>query len=444
MKNNPYGILQKGSYAAIEFILVFPVLVLIGIYTVTDYFLFWLASLPTFFSIGYLFSMLFNNKIKTRFIYMVLMIMISVLTSLIFSDHSITTIIISLVYIFVLYRSKAYYYKSSEDLLTNFTLWVIGLPVYFFAYFIYRYFEALNPFQNIITWSGVLFIIVTLFLSNRGALKASTLPKSKKTKVSKTIKRKNYVYIIIMFGIIFLVTNFGIVKSLFYKTISLFISGILSFLSLFNHESKPIENRPPANEQPLPVIEAGEPSTLAVILEKLMYIAFYIIVTLLFIALIIYGGRRIGHIIRTIYKWLMKQISKFLNLSEPFPQEFPEYIDEKESLLDLNKLQSKVKEKVKGLFRKRFYQQPKWEELSEHERVRYAYKQLVKNQILQGYQFQPSNTSTETLNDIIMRVESKRPELNSLIKSYSKARYGNKPLSSDEVEIVKAFFNSHL
>ncbi|PAD68544.1 hypothetical protein CHH83_13345, partial [Bacillus sp. 7586-K] len=133
-----------------------------------------------------------------------------------------------------------------------------------------------------------------------------------------------------------------------------------------------------------------------------------------------------------------------LNLSEPFPPEFLEYIDEKESLLDLNKLQSKVKEKVKGLFRNRFYQQPKWEELSDHDRVRYAYKQLVKNQILQGYQFQPSNTSTETLNDIIMRVESKRLELNTLIKSYSKARYGNKPLSSDEVEIVKALFNSHL
>ncbi|MDQ0229953.1 hypothetical protein [Metabacillus malikii] len=433
---------KKVYFAIIEFILILPILLLVGILFVSNKMGIWLLILPLLFIIGFLSSSVIHEKAKTRFFLTVLMFLTSIPITLLFNNQFFTILMLSFVHCLVFIRGRYYHVIAADKVLTPYLLWVLGFPVYFLAYFTYQYFGVLTPYIPVITWSGLIFIITTLFLSNSGVLKASTLAKNNKPIVSKAIKQKNSLYLLGMIGIVTLITSFGIVKYVIVQGFSLFISGLLWFLSFFESDEESIQQSPPATEQSFPVLERGEPSTIIVILEKIMYIAFYIIGTVICIMLIVYGGKKVMRLIKTSYQWLMNRVGQLLQLSNHNSENGLVYIDEKESLIDIKKLQKDTKEKVTKLFFKPFTQRrQKWENLTEREKVRYVYQQLVKEQILHhGYQYKRTNTSTETLTEIINEIDSMKPEVITLLDSYGKARYSNQMLSTQDLKNVRAIF----
>jgi hypothetical protein len=436
MPNRARAILEKWVLGICEFILIFPLVLLLGIYIVPRPLL-WIAHLPILFIFGYLLRVFVQDK--KRMIYLVFTILTSACSALLFYDNVLSYLVVFMSNCVIFYRSIQFAEREAEKLFSFSKLWMFGFPIYFIAYFLYRFIDPLSAYLNIITWAGILLVVITLFTSNSNSLKSSTLSKQKKPFVTGSIKQKNRAYILIFISIVAIITNFKDIQIFFYKATVAVISMILSFLSIFEND-EPIDGSPPPNKAATPVLEGGEPSTIAVILDKIIQFAFYSLALIVSVVLIIFVGKKLGYLLKIGFKWCLKFISKIFHLDHREHEEGIQYFDEKESLINIKKWSNGKKNQAKELIFHLFNRKPKWEDLSDSEKVRYVYRQLVENNIKQGLIFKVSRTPYEIISDI--NKKRNQNELITLLESYGKARYGKQELSLRELEEVSLLLKS--
>jgi hypothetical protein len=436
MPNKAQAILEKWLLGMGEFILIFPLVLLLSIYIVPIPLL-WIAHLPILFILGYLFRVSVQDK--KRMIYILFTIIISASSAILFYHNVLSYLFVFISNCVIFYRSILYAEREAEKLFSFPKLWIFGFPLYFIAYFLYRFIDPLTPYLKIITWAGIFLVVITLFTSNSNSLKSSTLSKQKKPFVTGSIKQKNRAYILIFISIIAIITNFKVIQIFFYKATVAVISMILSILSIFEND-EPIEGTPPPAEAVTPVLEGGEPSTIAVILDKIMQIAFYSIALIVSVALIIFAGKKLGYLLIKGLKWVLKFLNQIFHLGQREQEEGIQYFDEKESLINIKKWGHGKKNQTKELIFHLFNRKPKWEDLSDREKVRYVYRQLVENKVKQGFILKVSHTPSEIISEI--NKKRNQNELKTLLKSYGKARYGKQDLSLHELEEVSLLLKS--
>ncbi|MBO1510097.1 DUF4199 domain-containing protein [Metabacillus bambusae] len=436
MPNRVRAILEKWVLGMCEFILFFPLVLLLSIYIVPRPLL-WIAHLPLLFIFGYLLRVSVQDK--KRIIYLVFTLLTSACSALLFYDNVLSYLVVFMSNCVIFYRSILFAEQEAEKLFSFSKLWMFGFPIYFIAYFLYRFIDPLSPYLNIITWAGILLVVITLFASNSNSLKSSTLSKQKKPFVTSSIKQKNQAYILIFISIIAIITNFKDIQIFFYKATVAVISMILSFLSIFEND-EPIDGTPPPNEAATPVLEGGEPSTIAIILDKIIQFAFYSLALIVSVVLIIIVGKKFGYLLRVGFKRCLKFISQIFHLDHREKEEGIQYFDEKESLINLKKWGNGKKNQAKELIFHLLSRKPKWEDLSDREKVRYVYRQLVENKVKDGFIFKESHTPFEIISEI--NKKRNQNELITLLESYGKARYGKQDLSLRELEEVSLLLKS--
>src|SRR5690625_2243374 len=200
------NILIKIFQGMFEYLLLFPVLIMIGINVLDDGQLWnWLLCLFALFIVGVIFRSIFLKQ--KWWLFILFSIIVGGMFIFIFADHLLFIIILSLILFVVVYRGMMYVGQRWEAILPLSFLWLGSLGIYFVGYFVFRFVESLNPYLNYITISGIVLIVMIMFVSNRDHLKNTTLSKDKTPFISSSIKRQNHIFLLMTILIIMLITK---------------------------------------------------------------------------------------------------------------------------------------------------------------------------------------------------------------------------------------------
>lgn len=427
-------ILFKMLQSIFEYLLLLPILLVIGIHIVSDTQLwFWLICLFGLFTIGIMCRTMIAQQ-KWWFYSCVAMI-IGMSSTFIFVDHLLFMIILTIIHMLLVYRGMMYASQAWEELLPHSLLWIGGLGVYFVSYFIFRYVDVLNPYLNLVTVSGVVFVILTLFTSNSDHLKSTTLSKEKKPFISQTVKRQNRIFIIITIAIILLIANGRRIQETLWNGFRGIIQWMIELLSDGEQGGNLGEDPPPAPvESVLPVVETKEPSAFAKLLEVIAMYVVYISVAIVIILLILL-------LMKKTRRWLIKVFQKLLQFLRRIGgqitarDELTQYIEEKESVFDWRDWKEENQSKVKAFIQHMFKRKPKWESLSNQEKVRFVFRELIEQEMDHSV-YKAHETPREILESLKTTVEIDEKKLKKLKIAYEQARYGDRDVEQQIVDEI--------
>ena len=195
-----------------------------------------------------------------------------------------------------------------------------------------------------------------------------------------------------------------------------------------------VEEQPSAGPMDLGGLEKGEPSAFFKFLEMIAMYAFYVflvVAAIVALLLIIKKTRDwVIKIFRTILTFLKNIVNRTTHQAEA-----EQYIDEKESVFNWDEWKEEQKNKAKGMMQKVFAREPRWEKLSNEQKVRYVYRKLV-------MQHKQNVHSAATPREILQELKSSSLDenlLEKLTEVYEYVRYGEKEIADEMVNDLRAF-----
>lgn len=416
-----------------EYLLFFPVFLMMGIYAIQPNLLWiWIGTIPCVFFVGVLYRTLFSKQ--KWWMYTGIATVVGILSSLIFIDHLLSLLLI-IVHPVIAYRGMLYVGRSWNSLLPISFSWVAGSVIYFIGFFLFRNAVKLNPFFEVFTICGLLMIFIMMFVSNSTHLKSSTLSKENKPFISQGIKRHNRVFLIITIALI-LVLSGKMIRDGLWKILKAFLQWIFSSGTEPGSE-EPIEEPPPPDLPPLE--ESKGPSAIAQILDLIMTYAMYIImliVGIIFVLLLIKRSREwLQQIIRKFISFLKRLVSRFDQ-----HEDYVQFVDEKENIFSWQEWKENQQRKMQNIFNV-FKRQPKWDSLTNEQKVRFIYRHLLKEHIKTDYDI--SQTPRETLAKIqeSLTVSEHEQLIDKLREAYEQTRYGEKNI--DNLKIKEIYLLIH-
>src|SRR5690625_3200828 len=269
------NILMKVLQGMFEYLLFFPVFMVIGINVLdNDQLWCWLGCIFALLIVVVIFRSIFPKQ--KWWLFSLFSIAIGVGASFIFADHVLFILILSLVHIVVVYRGMMYVSQRWEDVLPLSFLWLGSLGIYFVGYFVFRFVESLNPYLNYISTSGILLIVMIMFVSNRDHLKNTTLSKDKQPFISSSIKRQNHIFLLMTILIIIFITNGRTIRDWLWNGFRATVAWLIDLMSSSGGKEIIEEAPPPSSMEPaFPFEEPKEPSIIAEILEMItMYVTY--------------------------------------------------------------------------------------------------------------------------------------------------------------------------
>ncbi|WP_062047015.1 DUF4129 domain-containing protein [Bacillus sp. JCM 19034] len=113
------------------------------------------------------------------------------------------------------------------------------------------------------------------------------------------------------------------------------------------------------------------------------------------------------------------------------------YIDEKESLLNVKSWFKNKANNVIQFVTTVSERRIKWSLLTNSEKVRYIYREMVMGQIKRGFVYRKDLTAHEVLSKIKMKQTEDSQSLQKLDQLYNAARYSDKPIEERKVMEVE-------
>ena len=163
----------------VEYLLLFPFLIIIGIFVAGPFLWIWLVTIFVLFFIGLMLGTLLPNQkwlLNAGFA-----LVIGYLTSILFSESMPSLILLALIHPIFIYRGVMYAGESWDRLLPVHFMWYGAFIVYFFSYFAFRYIDILNPYLTLISLFGVILVVMTVFISNNEHMRRLQLYRDRKT-----------------------------------------------------------------------------------------------------------------------------------------------------------------------------------------------------------------------------------------------------------------------
>ncbi|MFD2655542.1 DUF4129 domain-containing protein [Gracilibacillus thailandensis] len=412
-------------HGVIEFIGFFPVFLIIGILVFAEPDLYyWFLSLLLLFTVSYFVRCWLNNRGKVLISAAVITMIISWSVS-----PTIWAFIPGLLFSLVIsYRGIQHAENEWQDILPSRIFWAVSMPVYFVGYLVFINIDSLEGYQHWISYPGFLFIIIMLFITNQEHLHKESLAKDKQKKMAPEIIKLNRVYLIITLLVVFAITNFQVVQSALYHGVRSIIQSIMWLASLSENDNEIIEEPQQANEMPaFPTAEEQEPSRFAELMDALTYIMGLVLVAiliLLFIAILFKKFRRL--LIRAILSlWRMiQQVFGKKHVAETAT----DYQDEKENLFDWKKWRKENQEKITEAFRQITKRKPKFERLTNEEKVRFLYRRIARD-VKKQEKWRESLTAHE-----VLALTEKNQQLELLETLYDNVRYGKGIIRQDNLQ----------
>lgn len=439
MLNKSGTIPIKWAQGMVEYLIVFPIFLLIAVYFISTPLLWmWIGSFPILFLLGLVFRRFTLDK--KRWTYLLYTLVIAAMLSLLFINTIVSIVLTFLLGCVALIRGCLYAERRWNELFSSSYLWIIAFPIYFVSYFFFRYVETLVPYSDVITWMGLLMLAFTLLISNSEHLKTATLSKQNKPFVSPALKRQNQLFIFITLLIIIALTNLKVIQAALYGLISKTIHSIIWFFSLFGSD-EPMEEPPKTpNNEIAPTMEQGEPSLLAIWLDRIMTVIIYVALIAAGLFLLFYLFKKFRGLLYRGYQWLVNFLNQIFSQKEQDDLHHS-YVDKKESSMDWKSWRKNKQEHAKELIASLFKRSPRFEDLTNQEKVRYVYRQLLVQQTKQGYTVKSNYTPHETISELENRLPGRGEELLQLEKEYAKARYGNEDSNNTKLEDFSSLIN---
>ncbi len=405
---------------------------MIGIYLIPKQGLwFWIVGFVSAFILSMVFATIFSKK--RTFFYFVATIFLSIVFTIILTDTLISSIITFILLSLVSYRGVLYTERKWNELLPVSYIWGFGFPLYFIGYFFFKYVETLSPYLSFILWTGMIMVISSLFIINREHIKTATLSKEDNPSINPGITRQNHLYIVFTLFIIFAITNIQFFLETILTIIKAVIRGVIWLITLFDRDTPSSDELGNQEMEPfIPPVEETEPSLIALILEKIVQILFYLICVVAVVFILFYLYKKLKILFTYLYGVLIRFFKQmFSQISEQ--KTTHSYIDEKENVFDWKKWNQQKSNQVKQLITKLFMSRITWEKLSSIEKARYLYRNLIIRRVNKGYQAKHYYTPSETLREIAPLMNGK-DAIHQLQDVYCQARYGQKELNERELD----------
>lgn len=433
------SIFIKISQGIFEYLLLFPVFLIIGINIIDDSQLsIWLFCLFALFSLGAVFRSLFYKGKWWLFSFFAVVVGVS--SSFFFAEDLLFIIAMSVIHTLIVYRGMMYVSQTWQDVLPLSFLWIGGLGTYFVGYFIFRFVESLNPYSNYITIFGIILIVMIMFASNSDHLKNTTLSKEKKPFVSKAIKNQNRIFLMITILIIALITNGQMIRDGLWNAFRAVIRWLIEFLS-GSGEKEIIEEAPPqAPMEPVfPFEEPKEPSMIAKFLEIItMYIMYIVLAFAVVFILLLF--------IKKTRMWMMKSFRQIIQFLKQIVSQITErdestqYVEEKESVFDWQEWKDEQQLKAKGIIKNVFKRKPSWNALSNQQKVRFVFKNFLLKEI-DVAEYRDNVTPREILEKIKSTAHVDDRQLEQLRKAYEQTRYGEQDIDEQIINEIYTLIN---
>lgn len=427
-------LLRQWIQGFVELLIYFPVFLIAGIWLVDDkQLLLWFVSLPFYYLIGL--SAQTVLRIKTRYVQFFVALAASIVLTFFVASNTVELAFGWGVGILLCYRGMQMKLVSWNVLFPIPFYWV-GLLIYFFAHFIFKYNASLSGYLPYVTWAGVGSLIICLFLTNRTQLKAEALPGQKEPVLSAAMVRHNR---FLMTGLVILIFAVGAFNQIKNALASLFKGLIQYILSLFSGDegqTVPIEESPPPPT--MPALEGKEPALWLAILEKIMFYAVMIIIA---VALLVLAYFVLVKLARQLYK-LAQWLKRYLGSHSDHGGALKGFVDEESHLLSWKEVPKAYAERFKDWLSTMLEREVKWEQLQDNrQRARYLYRHLLLHLIAAGYPFKhyltPKETGAEIANWDDKKTSRSPEQMREFVAVYNQARYADEAPDDAQLEKMK-------
>lgn len=447
------GLLYAWRQALVELLLYYPALLLAGSFAMADAALaWWLPALSLFYTAGYVYRGLL--AIRRRLLLIPLCAATALLVAWACFGVTAAAAVAAAFGGLALYRGVASCARAWPDLFTT-AHYAVGL----FAYFLLTAYLRLAPSPDVplaasVPWLGLLSLAVTLFAANRtsldreadigadsdgGGQTARTSSSDSAadaiaphSALTRTAIRDNRLLVAGLFAFVLVVGFIGSIRDAFVWLKNRLVELVGWLLSLMNTPADPPKqpeaSAPPPQQLPL---EQGEPSFLAKLLEQIIMVAAYVVISALALIALFYAGKALVRLARKLAAWLGRSLS-----NDNAPEDGGNgYEDESESLLDWQHMLAGYRQRWRNRFAGRRDEEPAWDALPDNgARIRYLYRRLLKHGMAAGYRLQPQLTPRETLDDLVRWNTNNGAALpKTLLRAYEQTRYGETPIDDETV-----------
>ncbi|MBS4195568.1 DUF4129 domain-containing protein [Lederbergia citri] len=408
-----------------EYLLFFPLVLIIGILVMPQLLWIWVPILFGLFIVGVLFRTFFPKQ--QWWVYAICSFVFGLIPSILFDQSILTLILLCIIHPVCIYRGMMYVGRRWETLLPTSFMWYGGFGIYFVCYLLFRYVEIFKFYLPIISLCGAAVVVIILFISNSEQLRASTLSKEKKPFISRAIKNQNRVYLALTTAVILLLTNGKIIQEAIIQVIKGLIQMILWLFGSDQGKRVAEDTSPPQMALDL---EKGEPNAFLKFLEMIFMYVFYAAIIALAVGMLLLLIKRVRMAVKKALKRFITFLKNIIFRSADL-EDSTQYIDEKESVFDWKEWKEAQQEKAKGLFQQIFKREPRWDSLTNEQKVRYVYKQMLK-QNKKEMDIKASKTPRETI-EILKTLVAEKSTLEELRDAYEQVRYGEQDVEVSRI-----------
>ncbi|KMK75006.1 hypothetical protein [Alkalihalobacillus pseudalcaliphilus] len=421
---------QKWFKSFLEYLAYFPLLLYVGVASLpsTEKVVYWLLSVPIIFAISLFIGM--SLKITRRIWKIIFSLLLSIAATYLFLGSSISPGYFIFFAFVLLLNMRGFYYSSQliEELVPVRLLWY-GFVGYFFAYFFYRMYDLLTPYEVVLNVVGIFYLIITFFYSNIRHLKEATLTGKVNPFLSRATKRQNRFYLIIFLAVILVIFTGGYIQDLF-RTLW---NGFVQLLLLL--EPPDIGDV----DELVPEFESEEDE---LIMEELGYEEHNEIPWLNAIMVAFLGTGLLFFIVYLLTK--SKALMKWLtDIREGFFTKKPDdeaFVDEKEKLMSAKELSKQLGNRLKNWLQSKVVSKPSIDDFTTNEeKVRFIFREFIEKQG-KGLQVRKDQSAHEILK--LIEIEEKKLGKSLLDDQYHLARYGLTNINDQDVEKLRKWLIS--
>lgn len=415
-------ILIKIGQGLYEYLLFFPIFIAIGVYLFErDDMIIWFVTVPILFVIGLIYRSIVDNKPWWN--YTIFSLFVGLIPTFVFVDTPLLSVLFIIGHGAIVFRGMMYVGKIWRDVLPISYMWVGGFVTYFIGTLLFPGNDRLADYFPFITYGGAAIIVLTLFISNRTHIKSATLSKEDNPFVSKQIRIHNVLFIILTIGIIGFITYGKVIQDLVLSVVRGFVQFLLR-TDQDNPDDVELVNPPDLDDL---FEDIPEPSLLAQIIDIIIATIGY---TLMFIGAIIL----IMLLIRKSREWILEGIERIIKFIQRLTKRVREddqvmYIEEKENIFNWDDWLQERKQQLKNFVGRQFTRKPRWDTLTNEEKVRFVYRQLVQQAFEQDINL--TETPRETIEKIISSALVDQAKGHKLRDAYERVRYGQQEVDHE-------------
>ncbi|MDQ0089389.1 membrane protease YdiL (CAAX protease family) [Paenibacillus anaericanus] len=323
-----------------------------------------------------------------------------------------------------------------------------GIMLYLVSSIFFPRIEVLQIWWPLLTWTGVATLVLTLFITNVGHLRSSTLSDETTPNLPEGLRRHNRIYMaVIVIVAALLAAGAGKwISSTLWRLVKAVV-GWLTRESPVEPVQVPEEEAPPAMEPFLPQ-EVSSPGLLSEILNIMAYVIGALIVAGLVALLIYWLYKNVGGFWR-------KSIDSLLGLlrRRGRDESSTSYHDEEKNIFSWESVSKRLRD-IRIPFTRIGRSNERWEDMGDNkERVRYLYRRLLRSELGVGYEPRPGLTPLEQerefkkwldqgeAGEASTQAKAKRgkvrPSTEPLVNLYYRVRYGEERPDDAEIAAIR-------